>query len=255
MRSESLLECLRTLGEEMRVIVKDILHQIFCFVEMHFSGVDEVTCFELDVLLHWDWYLLEFTLGLLRKTAVGRVQLGLERIVEGLELDGVVVEELVNLGQVVCGLRGKLCWSWCRRGGFLMWLLWERSGKSWLMANDNLRSLWIWEDFTRLFIELVRMLMLQLLLMSISFMRRNGALQDRRIFIVLDWNIYLMNVFLGDMGVRLFFSHLVLLRFVMFFLWWWFKVSVGDIIISDNSLSNLNVFLNAFLNGNRRFNN
>lgn len=54
MRSEGLLECLWTLGEEMRVIIQDVLHQIFCLVEMHLSGVDEVAGFELNVLLHWD---------------------------------------------------------------------------------------------------------------------------------------------------------------------------------------------------------
>lgn len=222
MRSEGLLECLWTLGEEMRVIIEDILHQIFCLVEMHLSGVDEVAGFELNVLLHWDWDLLELALGLVGKTAVGRVQLGLEGIVEGLELDEVVVEELVDLGQVVSGVRGDLCWNW-GGGGFVMRLLWERSGKSRLMTDDNLRSLWIWDDFTRLLIELIRMLMLQLLFRSIGFMRRYGALQDRRSFIVLDWHIDLMDIFFGNMGVRLcLFDILVMLRLMMFFLRWWF---------------------------------
>ena len=37
MRSEGFLEGLRALGEEMRVIVEDVLHEIFRLVEVHFS--------------------------------------------------------------------------------------------------------------------------------------------------------------------------------------------------------------------------
>lgn len=106
---------------------------------------------------------------MLGKTAVGRVQFGLKRIVEGLELDGVVVEELVDLGQVVSGVRGNLCWSLSRRRNllmlfrridFLMLLQWERSGKGRLVTNDNLRCFWIFDHLTRLLIERIGMLML-----------------------------------------------------------------------------------------------
>lgn len=63
------------------------------------------------------------------------------------------------------------------------------------------------------------MLMLQLIFRSIGFMRRYGALQDRRSFIVLDWHIDLMDVFFGNMGVRLcLFDFLVMLRLMMVFL-------------------------------------
>ena len=107
------------------------------------------------MLLHGDGDLLELALGLIGKPAVGRVQLGLEGVVEGLELDGVVVEELVDLGQVV-SLSGNLCWGLCGRD----LLLWERSGESRLVTDDNLRGYWVFEDLTRIFIERVGVLLL-----------------------------------------------------------------------------------------------
>ena len=113
------------------------------------------------------------------------------------------------------------------------------------MTDDYLRSLWVFSSFARLLIKRVGMLMLKILFMNIGLMRSDSSLHNRGSFIILDWFVCWMDLFLG-MNLSLF-GHFVIVGLILFFLRRRLEVYVRDIIISYSSLSNFNVLLNMFL--------
>jgi hypothetical protein len=87
------------------MVIQDVPHEVFSLIQMHFSRVNQVTSFELDMLLKRDLNLFKLSIINIRFVLRG-VQLRSKRV-ECLQLVSVSIEELINLGNVAIRLCGR----------------------------------------------------------------------------------------------------------------------------------------------------
>jgi hypothetical protein len=84
--------------EKVWVVVQNVVHHILCFIYVHFTRVNQISCLELDALLERDLDFLEFAIWFLGFVLV---QLGLYLMVDSLQLMNVFVEVVIYLIDMV----------------------------------------------------------------------------------------------------------------------------------------------------------